>query len=282
MDELEKSFPEGLTYDIGFDTTPYTRESIHEVFKTLCATRSSWWPIVVLVFLQNWRSAIIPLVAVPVAIVGTFAAMAAFGFSLNNLTLFGLVLAIGIVVDDAIVVVEAVEHHIEHGLSPREATIKAMEQVSGPGDRRRTGAVGRVRAVRVHQRHHGSVLPAVRPDDRRLDDHLGLQFADAEPGPDGRSCCGPQRQRSRSPPLPLAGVPLIAGGRSAGFISAPWAVRLAQGAATAASRSRVPALVPRLPCAITVVRPALWRRAVARLVGREAAQSTSAVVFPLV
>ena len=85
-----------------------------------------------LVFLQNWRSAIIPLVAVPVAIIGTFAAMAAVGFSLNNLTLFGLVLAIGIVVDDAIVVVEAVEHHIEHGLSPRDATIKAMEQVSGP------------------------------------------------------------------------------------------------------------------------------------------------------
>ena len=85
-----------------------------------------------LLFLQNWRSAIIPLVAVPVAIIGTFAVMAALGFSLNNLTLFGLVLAIGIVVDDAIVVVEAVEHHIEHGLAPREATIKAMEQVSGP------------------------------------------------------------------------------------------------------------------------------------------------------
>ena len=77
----------------------------------------------VLLFLQNWRSAIIPLVAVPVAIIGTFAAMLAFGFSLNNLTLFGLVLAIGIVVDDAIVVVEAVEHHIEQGMSPREATI---------------------------------------------------------------------------------------------------------------------------------------------------------------
>ena len=86
----------------------------------------------VLLFLQNWRSAIIPLVAVPVAIIGTFAVMAVMGFSLNNLTLFGLVLAIGIVVDDAIVVVEAVEHHIEQGLAPREATIKAMSQVSGP------------------------------------------------------------------------------------------------------------------------------------------------------
>ena len=88
--------------------------------------------VVVLVFLQNWRSAIIPLVAVPVAIIGTFAVMAALGFSLNNLTLFGLVLAIGIVVDDAIVVVEAVEHHIEQGLDPHAATVKAMEQVSGP------------------------------------------------------------------------------------------------------------------------------------------------------
>ena len=85
-----------------------------------------------LVFLQNWRSTLIPLTAVPVAIIGTFAVMAAIGFSLNNLTLFGLVLAIGIVVDDAIVVVEAVEHHIEEGLAPQQAAIKAMEQVSGP------------------------------------------------------------------------------------------------------------------------------------------------------
>ena len=88
--------------------------------------------VVVLVFLQNWRSTLIPLIAVPVAIIGTFAVMAAVGFSLNNLTLFGLVLAIGIVVDDAIVVVEAVEHHIEHGMGPRQASLRAMEQVSGP------------------------------------------------------------------------------------------------------------------------------------------------------
>jgi multidrug efflux pump subunit AcrB len=131
MEELKKSFPADLDYDIGFDTTPYTRESIYEVFKTLLHA-IALVALVVLFFLQNWRSSLIPLVAVPVAIVGTFAVMAAFGFSLNNLTLFGLVLAIGIVVDDAIVVVEAVEHHIEHGLPPREATIKAMDQVSGP------------------------------------------------------------------------------------------------------------------------------------------------------
>jgi len=131
MEDLKKTFPEGLDYDMGFDTTPYTRESIYEVVKTL-GDAVLLVAVVVLLFLQNWRSALIPLVAVPVAIIGTFAVMALLGFSLNNLTMFGLILAIGIVVDDAIVVVEAVEHHIEQGLAPREATIKAMDQVSGP------------------------------------------------------------------------------------------------------------------------------------------------------
>ena len=132
MEELKKySFRDGVDYDIVYDTTPVIQESISEVFKTL---RDAVFLVAaaVLLFLQNWRSAIIPLIAVPVAIIGTFAVMAAFGFSLNNLTLFGLVLAIGIVVDDAIVVVEAVEHHIEQGLAPREATIRAMDLVSGP------------------------------------------------------------------------------------------------------------------------------------------------------
>ncbi len=131
MEDLKGRFPDGIDYSIVYDTTPFITESINEVFKAL-RDAVILVAIVVLVFLQNWRSAIIPLIAVPVAIVGTFAVMAAMGFSLNNLTLFGLVLAIGIVVDDAIVVVEAVEHHIEHGLSPRDATIRAMEQVSGP------------------------------------------------------------------------------------------------------------------------------------------------------
>ena len=131
LEELKKNFPDDVDYDVGFDTTPYTRESIREVFHTL-RDAIILVALVVLLFLQNWRSAIIPLIAVPVAIIGTFAVMAAMNFSLNNLTLFGLVLAIGIVVDDAIVVVEAVEHHLESGLAPREATVKAMEQVSGP------------------------------------------------------------------------------------------------------------------------------------------------------
>jgi multidrug efflux pump len=131
MAELKNRFPAGVHYSIVYDTTPFIDESINEVFKTL-RDAVILVALVVLLFLQNWRSALIPLVAVPVAIIGTFAIMAAMGFSLNNLTLFGLVLAIGIVVDDAIVVVEAVEHHIENGLSPRDATIKALEQVSGP------------------------------------------------------------------------------------------------------------------------------------------------------
>jgi multidrug efflux pump len=131
MEELKKYFPEDLDYTISLDMTPFIKESIKEVIRTLVEA-VILVAIVVLVFLQNWRSAIIPLVAVPVAIVGTFAVMAAIGFSLNNLTLFGLVLAIGIVVDDAIVVVEAIEHHIEHGLTPHQAAHKAMRQVSGP------------------------------------------------------------------------------------------------------------------------------------------------------
>ncbi len=131
MRELKRSFPDDLDYSIVYDTTPFITESINEVRQTLLDA-VLLVALVVLLFLQNWRSAVIPLVAVPVAVVGTFAVMAAMGFSLNNLTLFGLVLAIGIVVDDAIVVVEAVEYHIEHGLAPRKASIKAMSQVSGP------------------------------------------------------------------------------------------------------------------------------------------------------
>jgi multidrug efflux pump len=129
--ELSRDFPEGFDYEIGYDTTPFIRESIREVFNAL-RDAIILVAIVVLVFLKGWRAAIIPLIAVPVAIIGTFAAMACVGFSLNNLTLFGLVLAIGIVVDDAIVVVEAVEHHIEQGLSPHAAAVMAMNEVSGP------------------------------------------------------------------------------------------------------------------------------------------------------
>jgi hydrophobe/amphiphile efflux-1 (HAE1) family protein len=131
MHELKTRFPEGLDYQIVYDTTPFIRESINDVYYTLLEA-VILVALVVLVFLQNWRAALIPLIAVPVAIVGTFAIMAAFRFSLNNLSLFGLVLAIGIVVDDAIVVVENVERWLEHGLPPREAARRAMDEVTGP------------------------------------------------------------------------------------------------------------------------------------------------------
>ena len=131
MEELKAHFPDGVDYTIAYDTTPFIRESVADVVQTLLEA-VVLVAIVVLVFLQNWRAALIPLVAVPVAIVGTFAVMAALGFSLNNISLFGLVLAIGIVVDDAIVVVENVERWLEQGLPPREATRKAMDEVTGP------------------------------------------------------------------------------------------------------------------------------------------------------
>ena len=131
IEDLATRFPPGLEYVIAYDTTPFITESIIEVVKTL-RDATLLVGLVVLLFLQSWRATLIPLVAVPVAIVGTFAAMAAMGFSLNTLSLFGLVLAIGIVVDDAIVVVENVERWIRQGLSPVAAAEKAMTEVTGP------------------------------------------------------------------------------------------------------------------------------------------------------
>lgn len=131
MEELRGRFPQGVDYTIVYDTTPFIRESVREVFVAL-RDAVILVALVVLVFLQGWRAAVIPLIAVPVAVIGTFGAMLAADFSLNTLTLFGLVLAIGIVVDDAIVVVEAVEHYIEEGMAPRDAAIRAMDEVSGP------------------------------------------------------------------------------------------------------------------------------------------------------
>src|SRR6185369_683273 len=131
MAELKKTMPEGVDYTIVYDTTQFVRASIESVVHTLLEA-VVLVVIVVVLFLQTWRASIIPLLAVPVSVVGTFAVMHAFGFSINALSLFGLVLAIGIVVDDAIVVVENVERNIEAGLSPREATYRAMKEVSGP------------------------------------------------------------------------------------------------------------------------------------------------------
>jgi multidrug efflux pump len=131
MEELKSRFPAGVEYRIVYDTTVFVEESITSVYHTLIEAFILVF-IVVLVFLQNWRATIIPMVAVPVSLIGTLAVMALLGFSLNNLSLFGLVLAIGIVVDDAIVVVENVERLLAEGLSPRDASRKAMDEVTGP------------------------------------------------------------------------------------------------------------------------------------------------------
>ncbi|MGZ3534515.1 MAG: efflux RND transporter permease subunit, partial [Thermodesulfobacteriota bacterium] len=131
LDEAKKRFPADLDYTVSLDTTRSINEGISEIVKTLFEALALVI-LVVFVFLQGWRATLIPALAVPVSLIGTFAVFPMLGFSINTLSLFGLVLAIGLVVDDAIVVVEAVERHIEEGLSPREASLKAMEEVSGP------------------------------------------------------------------------------------------------------------------------------------------------------
>jgi multidrug efflux pump len=131
MTELSKNMPEGLEYRIAYDPTQFVRASIESVIHTLLEA-IMLVVLVVILFLQTWRASIIPLLAVPVSVIGTFAVLHVLGFSINALSLFGLVLAIGIVVDDAIVVVENVERNIEAGLTPREATYRAMREVSGP------------------------------------------------------------------------------------------------------------------------------------------------------
>ena len=130
MKEMSKQFPQGLKYDIIYDTTIFISQSVHEVLRTIIEA-IGLVVVVVILFLQTWRASIIPIVAIPISLVGTFTVLAAFGLSLNNLSLFGLVLAVGIVVDDAIVVVENVERNLRLGLSPREAAHKTMDEVGG-------------------------------------------------------------------------------------------------------------------------------------------------------
>src|SRR5947208_6681071 len=131
MADLKKNFPDGVDYSVVYDPTVFVRHSIEAVVETLLEA-ILLVVIVVIIFLQTWRASIIPLAAVPVSLIGTFAVMLAFGFSINNLSLFGLVLAIGIVVDDAIVVVENVQRNIGLGLSPTDAAKRAMSEVTSP------------------------------------------------------------------------------------------------------------------------------------------------------
>ena len=131
MAKLKESFPPDMDYVVALDTTLAVTEGMKEIEHTLIEA-IILVIIVVFIFLQGWRATLIPLLAVPVSLIGTFALFPLFGFSINTLSLFGLVLAIGLVVDDAIVVVEIVEHHIEKGLSPKEAALKGMQEVTGP------------------------------------------------------------------------------------------------------------------------------------------------------
>lgn len=131
MEELEQRFPQGLRYDIPFDTTLFVRASVEEVYSTLF-TAVVLVVIVIFIFLQDWRATVVPCVAIPVSLIGTFAAMGGLGFSINMLTLFGIVLAIGIVVDDAIVVVENTTTHLNKGLTSKQAAIAAMNEITGP------------------------------------------------------------------------------------------------------------------------------------------------------
>jgi len=131
IEKMSKQFPEGMHYEIHYDTTRFVRNAINDVYQTLFEA-GVLVLVVIMLFLQNWRAMLVPATTVPVTIVGAFAAMALLGFGINLMTLFALILAIGIVVDDAIIIVENAAHYIEQGLNPKEATIKAMEEMTGP------------------------------------------------------------------------------------------------------------------------------------------------------
>jgi HAE1 family hydrophobic/amphiphilic exporter-1 len=194
MERMKGDFPPGVAYDIIYNPTEFIAQSVNEVYKTLFEA-VALVVLVVIVFLQSWRTAIIPVIAIPVSLIGTFAVMSLLGFSLNTLTLFGMVLAIGIVVDDAIVVVENVERNIALGLSPKEAAHRTMDEVGRSARRHRPRALGGVHPDRLHPGDHGPVLPAVRPHHRGLDGHLGVQLAHALAG-SGRA--PPQAARARA------------------------------------------------------------------------------------
>ena len=191
--EAKQRFPGDVDYTIPVDTTRAVNEGIKEIVETLLIAIVLVIAVVYL-FLQGWRSTLIPLLAVPVSLIGTFVFFPLFGFSINTLSLFGLVLAIGLVVDDAIVVVEAVERHIEDGLAPKASRSQGHGGDLRPGDRHRAGAFGGVRADCFHSRHHRQALSAVRRDHRDLGDSVGVQRALAQPRARGAAVEAEDRQ----------------------------------------------------------------------------------------
>ena len=194
MERLKPDFPQGMDYNIVYDPTRFVQTSIEKVVQTLIEA-VLLVVLVVIIFLQTWRASIIPLLAVPVSIVGTFAFLLLLGYSINTLTLFGLVLAIGIVVDDAIVVVENAERNIEAGLSAARRHGQGDAGGLGADHRDRAGAVRGVRAARLRARPDRPVLQAVRGDDRDQHGDLGVQLADALAGAERRCCCARTTRR---------------------------------------------------------------------------------------
>ena len=173
---MKKRFPQDLDYKISLDTTLAVREGIKEIVITLFEA-IALVIFVVYIFLQGWRATLIPLLAVPVSLVATFAVFPLLGFSINTLSLFGLVLAIGLVVDDAIVVVEAVEHHIEEGMSPRERESQGDGTSFGACGGHRDHSRRRVYPDGVYPRHYRPAVSTVCRDHRGVGDHLRFQRA---------------------------------------------------------------------------------------------------------
>ena len=195
MEELQTYFPEGLEYTIPYDTTIFVEQSIREVFVTLFQAAGLVF-LVLFIFLQDWRATVVPAVTIPVSLIGTLAVMLAMGFSLNMLTLFGLVLAIGIVVDDAIVVVEATATHIEQGLKAKEAAIKAMNEVSGPVVAT-TLVLLAVFVPSAFCRASPADVSSVRPDHRHLHHFQFHQRPDPQSGPGGPSTASAEGAQKR-------------------------------------------------------------------------------------
>ena len=177
--ELAKDFPPGVAYTIVYDPTTFISKSVNEVVVTIFVAVALVVGVVFL-FLQTWRATIIPVVAIPVSLVGTFTVLAILGISINNLSLFALVLAVGIVVDDAIVVVE-IERNIRSGIAPSEAAHRTMDEVGGALISIALTPVRGFRTLRLSFGDLRTVLPPVRSDDRGIYGNLVLRFVDAEP-----------------------------------------------------------------------------------------------------
>ena len=179
---MSQKFPEGLKYAIRYDTTRFVREAISSVYETLIIA-GILVLIVILLFLQSFRAMLVPATTVPVTIIGAFIAMAALGFTVNLMTLFALVLSIGIVVDDAIIIVENSAYYIERGLPPKEATIRGNAGNDRPGDGHHPGPGFSLPARSLHARYHRTDLPAIRPCHCLYSRHQRHQCAHVETRP---------------------------------------------------------------------------------------------------